>query len=67
MFHCYDLHNCSGNGECMGPNVCKCFPGYLVSLPVLKHRYEISSLLQKTSSGQLTERDRPLQRIHQVA
>ena len=30
-FHCYDLHNCSGKGECMGPNVCKCYPGYLVS------------------------------------
>ncbi|XP_022809251.1 uncharacterized protein LOC111346215 [Stylophora pistillata] len=28
-FHCHDLHNCSGNGECMGPNVCKCYPGYL--------------------------------------
>ena len=31
-FHCHDLHNCSGNGECMGPNVCKCYPGYLVGL-----------------------------------
>ena len=31
-FHCHDLHNCSGNGECMGPNVCKCYPGYLVRL-----------------------------------
>ena len=31
-FHCHDLHNCSGNGECMGPNVCKCYPGYLVSV-----------------------------------
>ena len=30
-FHCHDLHNCSGNGECMGPNACKCYPGYLVS------------------------------------
>ncbi|XP_022804999.1 uncharacterized protein LOC111342215 isoform X2 [Stylophora pistillata] len=28
-FHCHDLHNCSGNGQCMGPNVCKCYPGYL--------------------------------------
>lgn len=31
-FHCHDLHNCSGIGECMGPNVCKCYPGYLVGL-----------------------------------
>lgn len=29
QFHCHDLHNCSGNGQCMGPNVCKCYPGYL--------------------------------------
>ncbi|XP_022808829.1 uncharacterized protein LOC111345812 [Stylophora pistillata] len=28
-FDCHDLHDCSGNGECMGPNVCKCYPGYL--------------------------------------
>ncbi|XP_022801512.1 uncharacterized protein LOC111339184 [Stylophora pistillata] len=28
-FDCHNLHNCSGNGECMGPNVCKCYPGYL--------------------------------------
>ena len=34
-FHCHDLHNCSGNGECMGPNVCKCYPGYLVGLLLL--------------------------------
>ena len=31
QFHCRDLHNCSGNGECIGPNACKCHPGYLVS------------------------------------
>ena len=30
-FHCHDLRNCSGNGECVGPNACKCYPGYLVS------------------------------------
>ena len=34
-FHCHDLHNCSGNGKCMGPNVCKCYPGYLVGLLLL--------------------------------
>lgn len=34
-FHCHDLQNCSGNGECMGPNVCKCYPGYLVGLLLL--------------------------------
>ena len=32
QFHCNDIHNCSGNGQCVGPNVCKCLPGFLVSL-----------------------------------
>lgn len=29
-FHCDDLRNCSGQGECVGPNVCKCYPGFMV-------------------------------------
>ena len=31
-FHCPDLHDCSERGECVGPNVCKCYPGFLVGL-----------------------------------
>lgn len=31
-FHCEDLHGCSGSGECVGPNVCKCYAGFKVSL-----------------------------------
>ncbi|PFX25774.1 Tenascin-X [Stylophora pistillata] len=29
QYHCNDVHNCSGNGECLGPNICKCKPGFL--------------------------------------
>ncbi|XP_078343101.1 uncharacterized protein LOC144628871 isoform X1 [Oculina patagonica] len=29
QFHCNDVHNCSGNGQCVGPNVCKCTPGFI--------------------------------------
>ena len=35
QYHCNDVHNCSGNGQCVGPNVCKCMPGFLVSVIVL--------------------------------
>ena len=33
-YHCNNMHNCSGNGRCVGPNVCKCSPGYLVRMHV---------------------------------
>ena len=47
-FHCEDLHGCSGSGECVGPNVCKCYAGFKVGLltdmkfsesPSQKHRF----------------------------
>ena len=31
-FHCEDLHGCSGSGECVGPNVCLCYAGFMVGL-----------------------------------
>ncbi|XP_048576746.1 uncharacterized protein LOC5510655 isoform X3 [Nematostella vectensis] len=29
QFHCRDVHECSGFGTCVGPNVCKCMTGFL--------------------------------------
>ena len=39
QFHCNDVHNCSGNGRCVGPNVCKCLPGFLVGLKSKSSKY----------------------------
>ena len=29
-FTCRDVRDCSGRGECVGPNVCRCLPGLMV-------------------------------------
>ena len=28
-YHCHDVNNCGGNGECVGPNQCKCRDGWI--------------------------------------